>query len=44
MSLKAPNAEKKEKYSTFFEKTSVAAGTILTVFMLAYLAWVLIWG
>lgn len=35
---------KKEKYSVFFERTTVAAAFIITILELAYLAYVYIFG
>lgn len=35
---------KKEKYTTFFEPTTVAIGALITVAALAFLAYVLIFG
>lgn len=41
MSAEAP---KKEKYSTFFESSTVAIATVITVLELVYLGYVFIFG
>ncbi|HRO74528.1 MAG TPA: hypothetical protein PLP27_00085 [Crocinitomicaceae bacterium] len=41
MSSEAP---KKEKYSTFFDSTTVAAGSLIVIAALSFLAYILIFG
>lgn len=41
MSSESP---KKEKYSTFFDSTTIAAGALITIAAIAFLAYVLIFG
>lgn len=41
MSAEAP---KKEKYSTFFESTTVGIAFIITILELAYIGYVYLWG
>lgn len=35
---------KKEKYTTFFDPTTVAVGTLITIAALAFMAYILIFG